>query len=333
MSRLSGALLIAAGVGVAGYVLPRSTEVPHDAGLPERAGAATVTAPLKQSSPALAPDAVPSTAAATRNLPAVLPSAAVTPPVVPSKSNPPAAASASASRPNVYAAVTRSPSTPKAPQRTSAAAPPLDRAGLTKALLVELKRVGCYGGPIGPVWTSAARKSMKAFTEYANATLPVDQPDHILLAMVQSHAGLACGQTCAAGSTRGMDGHCRPTNPIAAKSHKHAPGAASGTAKLGVIGKARAPAEVPPVAADTSTTLPMGRMSLAGPHPAPAAVDREAESAATTLPSPSGETGKVDAGLAKQPKKQRRTHNDRRTGSWPSKFPRWVPWAQPWAMN
>jgi hypothetical protein len=332
MSRLSGALLIAAGVGVAGYVLPRSTEVSHDAGLPERADAATVTAPLKQGSLALAPDVAPPSAAARRHSPAMVPAAAVTPPVVPSKSNAPAAASAS--RPNTYAAVTRFPSTPKAPLRTGAAAPPLDRAGLTKALLVELKRVGCYGGPIGPVWTSAARKSMKAFTEYANATLPVDQPDHILLAMVQSHAGLACGQTCAAGSTRGLDGHCKPASPIAAKSHKHAPGAASGAAKLGVIGKARAPAEVPPVAADTSATLPMGRMSLAGPNSAPAAVDREAESAATTLsPSASVETGKVDAGLAKQPKKQRRAYDDRRTGSPPSKFPRWVPWAQPWAMN
>ena len=332
MGRWSGALLIAAGVGVAGYVLPRSSEMTDDAVLAGRADAATVTAQARQGSPALAPDAAPPTAAAERHSPALVPEAAVTPPVVPSKSSAPTAASAS--RPNAYVAPTQFRSAPKAPLRTDAGAPPLDRARLTKALLVELKRVGCYGGPIGPVWTSEARKSMKTFTEYANATLPVDRPDQILLAMVQSHAGLACGRACAPGSARGLDGHCMPVGVIAAKSNKQAPGAAAGTAKLAVMGKGGTPAQSPPVAADTSAPLPMGRMSLAGPNLAPAVVDREVEIAATTLsPSPSGETGNADARLSKQPKKQRRTHNDRRTGSWPSKAPMWVPWAQPWAMN
>ena len=33
---------------------------------------------------------------------------------------------------------------------------------------------------------------MKAFTTRVNATLPVDKPDHILLALVQGHQGVAC---------------------------------------------------------------------------------------------------------------------------------------------
>jgi hypothetical protein len=330
MSRLSGALLIAAGLGIAGYVLPRPADVSNGAGLPGRADAANVTAPANQGSPALAPDAALPTVVAERHAPAVVPEAAATPPVVPSKASAPPPASAT----KAYAAPTQFSIAPKAPLRSDAGAPPRDHAGLTKALLVELKRVGCYSGPIGPVWTSVARKSMKAFTEHANATLPVDKPDHILLAMVQGHAGLACGRTCATGSARGLDGHCRPTGVVAGKFNKQVPSVASGTAKLAVMGKGRTPAESPPVAADTSASLPMGRMSLAGPNPAPTLADREAGIAATTLsPSPSGETGKADAQFSKQHRKQKRTHNDRRTGGSPSKSRTWVPWAPPWAMN
>jgi hypothetical protein len=205
---------------------------------------------------------------------------------------------------------------------------------LTKALLVELKRVGCYSGPIGPVWTPAARKSMKAFTDFANATLPVDQPDHILLAMVQGHAGLACGRTCATGSARALDGYCRPTGVIAGKSNKHPPSTTLRTAKPAVIGGGGTPAESSPVAAGASAPLPMGRMSLAGPKTESALVDGEANIAATTLSkAPSIGTATPDARLSKQQRKRKRADNDHRTGDWRSKSPTWVPWAQPWAMN
>ncbi len=332
MGRWSGALLIAAGVGVAGYVLPRSNEMTDDAVLAGRADAATVTAPARQGSPALVPDAAPPTAGVNRHSPAVVPEAAVTPSVVPSKPSAPTAASAS--RLNAYVAPTHFRSAPKAPLRTDAGAPPLDRARLTKALLVELKRVGCYGGPIGPVWTSEARKSMKTFTEFcerdaagrsAGSNFVGDGAKPrgpSLRPGLRYRVGARPGWTLYAGWR-----HCGQVQQACS-------GPASGTAKLAVMGKGGPPAQSPPVAADTSAPLPMGRMSLAGPNPAPAVVDREIEIAAATLsPSPSGETGNADARLSKQPKKQRRTHNDRRTGSWPSKAPMWVPWAQPWAMN
>jgi peptidoglycan hydrolase-like protein with peptidoglycan-binding domain len=67
-----------------------------------------------------------------------------------------------------------------------------DPTALARQLQSELKRVGCYDGEISGVWTPRTREAMKAFTTRVNATLPVDKPDHILLALLQGHHGVAC---------------------------------------------------------------------------------------------------------------------------------------------
>ena len=72
------------------------------------------------------------------------------------------------------------------------AAAPRDPVSLARQLQSELKRVGCYDGEISGVWTPRTRTAMKAFTDRVNATLPVHKPDQILLALVQSHHGVAC---------------------------------------------------------------------------------------------------------------------------------------------
>ena len=69
---------------------------------------------------------------------------------------------------------------------------PQDPTALARQLQSELKRVGCYDGELSGVWTPRTRVAMKAFTDRVNATLPVDKPDHILLALVQGHQGIAC---------------------------------------------------------------------------------------------------------------------------------------------
>jgi len=69
---------------------------------------------------------------------------------------------------------------------------PRDPTALTRQLQSELKRAGCYDGEISGVWTPRTREAMKAFTTRVNAALPVDKPDHILLALVQGHQGVAC---------------------------------------------------------------------------------------------------------------------------------------------
>jgi hypothetical protein len=79
------------------------------------------------------------------------------------------------------------------PQQPSAgAALPRDATALARQLQSELKRAGCYDGEISGVWTPRTREAMKAFTTRVNATLPVDKPDQILLALVQGHQGVAC---------------------------------------------------------------------------------------------------------------------------------------------
>jgi hypothetical protein len=67
---------------------------------------------------------------------------------------------------------------------------------LTGRLQTELKRVGCYEGEIDGVWRKPTRLAMKAFTDRVNARLPVDKPDHILLALLQGHQGRACALAC-----------------------------------------------------------------------------------------------------------------------------------------
>jgi len=71
-------------------------------------------------------------------------------------------------------------------------ATPGDRSSVARELQRELRRVGCYDGELSGVWTQRTRMAMKAFTDRVNASLPVDKPDQILLALVQSHQGVAC---------------------------------------------------------------------------------------------------------------------------------------------
>ena len=80
-------------------------------------------------------------------------------------------------------------------QPSTGAALPQDPTALARQLQSELKRVGCYDGEISGAWTPRTREAMKAFTTRVNATLPVDKPDHILLALVQGHRGVACAPT------------------------------------------------------------------------------------------------------------------------------------------
>jgi len=104
--------------------------------------------------------------------------------------------SASAQAPVVVTVPARATAAPP-PQAAPRQAPPgtaspRDPTSLARQLQSELRRVGCYDGELSGVWTSRTRMAMKAFTDRVNASLPVDKPDQILLALVQSHQGVAC---------------------------------------------------------------------------------------------------------------------------------------------
>ncbi len=97
-----------------------------------------------------------------------------------------------------------------------------DRVALTRELQRELKRVGCYDGEASGVWTPMTRGAMKAFTARINAALPVEEPDMILLTLVQGQGDKVCGQGCPSGQALVADGRCVP-NAILSQSAKRAP--------------------------------------------------------------------------------------------------------------
>lgn len=94
------------------------------------------------------------------------------------------------------------------------------RYELARDLQRELKRVGCYGGEITGVWTRASKAAMGEFMDRVNATLPVDQPDYVLLALVQSHGAIACGAECPSGQVSAEGGRCVPRAVVAQASKK-----------------------------------------------------------------------------------------------------------------
>lgn len=91
---------------------------------------------------------------------------------------------------------------------------------LTRNLQRELKRVGCYDGEISGSWNTASRRAMKSFTDRVNATLPVDEPDYILLTLVQGHGAQACGAQCPGDQVLAKDGKCLPRAIVAQAEKK-----------------------------------------------------------------------------------------------------------------
>lgn len=89
------------------------------------------------------------------------------------------------------------------------------QARLAEAIQKELKRVGCYAGNIDGDWGAETRRAMRAFNDRVNATLPVEQPDYILLTLLQGHSARACGAACPPGQEISDGGKCLPRSVIA----------------------------------------------------------------------------------------------------------------------
>lgn len=94
---------------------------------------------------------------------------------------------------------------------------PGDRASLVRELQRELKRVGCYSGDVNGVWTTSSRMAMKSVTDRVNATLPIDNPDDVLLSLVRGQQDGVCGAPCPSGQTANDTGRCRPAAVLAKK--------------------------------------------------------------------------------------------------------------------
>ncbi|HYD14768.1 MAG TPA: hypothetical protein VEA77_00065 [Hyphomicrobium sp.] len=71
-----------------------------------------------------------------------------------------------------------------------------DAASITRAVQSELKRAGCYSGPVNGIWTASTRAAMGEFTARVNARLPVEHPDPVLLALLETHNKISCTAEC-----------------------------------------------------------------------------------------------------------------------------------------
>jgi peptidoglycan hydrolase-like protein with peptidoglycan-binding domain len=282
MGKLSGTILILAGVALgASSLLSRHPTVadvaaPHADGAAdtERAkataanGSIGAVAPDEPARPALSaeraqpptpPQPAPLGSAADATPPAKAPEVRV------------AATTEKASQPSAVR-VEDTPSRLPVEQSKPMGAPPLTGEGLTRELQRQLRHAGCYGGSVTGVWSPSVRRAMKAFTDRANAALPVDQPDQILLALLQSNPQVTCGPSCPAGQAAANDGRCLPKALIAgSKKQPPEPPQAAPVA----------PAKTPGIPAPAAGTVaskppaapaapPAGRMSLAGPRSEPA---------------------------------------------------------------
>lgn len=155
--------------------------------------------------------------------------------------------------------------------------------GLIENIQAELKRVGCYDGPVDGSWGTRSKQALQRFIERANASLPVREPDRIQLSLLKSQPGAVCG-TCPKGQTMSNDGACVPnamlakaplkahepvrpgagTNWQTAVSNSPADGGATVTAS---ITPAPQSAPQPALLASRGSSQPdfSGRMSVGGP--------------------------------------------------------------------
>jgi hypothetical protein len=152
-------------------------------------------------------------------------------------------------------------------------AAPLDgrsRAALAREIQTELKRVGCYGGAIDGSWGTASKRAMVAFIERVNASLPLNEPDDILLLLVKSHTPGTCGISCPVGQSLAQNNRCVPDAILAhaGKQIRPAPEPPKTTLVASAVSRTTDAASLLPASpvqpARDGWPLP-GRMSIGGP--------------------------------------------------------------------
>ena len=136
----------------------------------------------------------------------------------------------------------------------------------------ELKRAGCLGGTPSGSWNANTKRAMGAFVERVNATLPIDEPDYILLTLIKGHAAASCG-ACPSGQVM-SDGRCMPNAIIAQRNAPRPDGrkveaAARPSGLKFTTTTAVAAADATSTAVTSSIAALPGRMSIGGPIAAP----------------------------------------------------------------
>ena len=201
--------------------------------------------------------------------------------------------------------------TPTAAPTTLAPTDPDDRYKLVLEIQRQLKRVGCYWGRIDGSWGMGTMNAMREFTNRVNATLPLDAPDYVQLALIQSHADNACG-ACPAGQSLSASGRCAGL-PITAQVKKpNAPQLATEQKEV-LPWKATSGSDEQdrrllfrPGQTTGAATEPLPeRMSIGGPNPTSVDLEQSAPQgtaaappAATSTLGPDAPTGKPSTTIA-----------------------------------
>ena len=239
MQRLSGVLMVLAGAALGGYiVLPQPQFGPGK--LAEIMGVPAAPIDSNQSvamkTPTVASAAVAASTAdtVTSIVPAVVPSVApntvagvangraarVFSPAAPLSPPDPAVATATPTAAPSWSTVVSSQPATQGKLKSSKPGDAETRAVLASDLQRELKRVGCYSGEVTGSWTPSTKRAMSAFMERVNATLPVEEPDYILLTLVQGRTTNACSAECPAGEAQSEAGRCVPKAVVAQAQRK-----------------------------------------------------------------------------------------------------------------
>jgi hypothetical protein len=261
MSKASGFVLLVAGLAAAAYVVvPWANDTSEPDQLPSFSDAAKLLPASGASEVAVV-------------TPEPLPSAQPAPPVEAAPQRTPVP---SFSAPVVVTLAQR-PSETASPMPQKAGTLPRDRDAIGRELQKELKRVGCYEGELNGAWTPSTRQAMKAFTDRVNATLPTDEPDSILLTLVQAYQDKVCGKPCPVGQGLSEAGRCMPSSILARAAKKGATPVTTAAAPAEKLTPAitawsttttaatPAPTATPAIAPAGGSPPTDGRMALAGP--------------------------------------------------------------------
>ena len=135
---------------------------------------------------------------------------------------------------------------------------------LTRRIQNEIRRVGCGGIRVTGYWNKQTKAAIGRFVANRNAALPTDKPDVVLLSLLRTYKGSACGRSCNGVWTSG--GQCRQIEAsLGAK--KFGPKAVPRPAPSAVgtnwaVRTTISQNEPPPIA----TTFGTGRIETKGPY-------------------------------------------------------------------
>jgi hypothetical protein len=119
------------------------------------------------------------------------------------------------------------------PARQPVSSPPLNGVDTDTIVSMqkELKRVGCYVGPLDGVWRREAREALREFGRSVRLEIDADKPDAVTLLIVEGHTSQVC---CPPGQHRNATGQCQGQAVAAVPSPapvQTAPSRSSPTAK------------------------------------------------------------------------------------------------------